>query len=102
MLVEKREDTLSDRYMKSSLRLECGLTSVNNYRVVRRASSRIVGGQQAIPHSHPWQVLLHALGKFCGGQLRALNRSEQHSSPPPHASSICSQQELDSYSCTLC
>ena len=33
-----------------------------------RVSSRIVGGRQAVPHSHPWQVLLSGKGKFCGGK----------------------------------
>ncbi len=41
----------------------------NSYRFSRRVSSRIVGGRQAVPHSHPWQVLLNAHGKFCGGKL---------------------------------
>lgn len=50
--------------------LECGLTSVSSY---QRVHSRIVGGRQAIPHSHPWQVLLNALGKFCGGMIRMTN-----------------------------
>ena len=31
-------------------------------------ASRIVGGRQALPHSHPWQVLLNNRGKFCGGK----------------------------------
>jgi secreted trypsin-like serine protease len=33
-----------------------------------RVSSRIVGGRQAVPHSHPWQVLLSDRIKFCGGK----------------------------------
>lgn len=40
-----------------------------------RVSSRIVGGRQAVPHSHPWQVLLSGQGKFCGGK-RTLIRLE--------------------------
>jgi len=34
----------------------------------RGISSRIVGGRQAVPHSHPWQVLLNNRGQFCGGK----------------------------------
>jgi len=43
------------------------LTSANNYKFSRGVFGRIVGGRQAVPHSHPWQVLLNDLGKFCGG-----------------------------------
>lgn len=49
---------------------ECGLTSSKGHRLWRRVSGRIVGGQQAVPHSHPWQVLLNIVGKFCGGWFR--------------------------------
>ena len=48
--------------------IECGLTSTNVHKFSRGVSSRIVGGRQAIPHSHPWQVLLNIHGKFCGGK----------------------------------
>ncbi|CAF3545157.1 unnamed protein product [Adineta steineri] len=48
---------------------ECGLTSINGNRFSRRVSSRIVGGRQVIPHSHPWQVLLYNYGKFCGATV---------------------------------
>jgi len=43
------------------------LTSTAGYRLSRGVSSRIVGGHQAVPHSHPWQVLLSEPRKFCGG-----------------------------------
>ena len=49
------------------LNIECGFTSINGYRFSQKIFSRIVGGRQAIPHSHPWQVLLNDRGKFCGG-----------------------------------
>jgi secreted trypsin-like serine protease len=45
------------------------LTSTNSYQNSRGISSRIVGGRQAVPHSHPWQVLLNDRGKFCGGEV---------------------------------
>ena len=48
---------------------ECGLTDMNGYQYQRSVTSRIVGGRQAVPHSHPWQVLLNNRGKFCGGEL---------------------------------
>lgn len=46
---------------------ECGLTSIDPTRLSRGGFSRIVGGRQAAPHSHPWQVLLNDRAKFCGG-----------------------------------
>ncbi|CAF5108971.1 unnamed protein product, partial [Rotaria socialis] len=45
----------------------CGITSTDGHRYARVVSSRIVGGRQVVPHSHPWQVLLNDRGKFCGG-----------------------------------
>lgn len=37
---------------------------------VRPASSRVVKGQNAAPHSWPWQVSLRSRGRhFCGGSL---------------------------------
>ncbi len=52
---------------RTSLFSECGLTWTNGKRHSRGISSRIVGGRQAMPHSHPWQVLLNNRGQFCGG-----------------------------------
>jgi len=43
------------------------MTWTNENRYYRGISSRIVGGRQAVPHSHPWQVLLSNRGQFCGG-----------------------------------
>jgi len=43
------------------------LTSANTNSWSRGISGRIVGGRQAVPHSHPWQVLLNDRSKFCGG-----------------------------------
>ena len=61
---------------------ECGLTSINVPTFARRISGRIVGGFQAVPHSHPWQVLLSDRSKFCGGE------TESRSFDPCHAPSI--------------
>jgi hypothetical protein len=52
---------------RNSLFTECGITWTNENRYYREISSRIVGGRQAVPHSHPWQVLLNNRGQFCGG-----------------------------------
>ncbi|CAF0846997.1 unnamed protein product [Rotaria sordida] len=52
---------------------ECGLTSTNGYKFSRGVTSRIVGGRQAVPHSHPWQVLLNDRGKFCGATVLNAN-----------------------------
>ncbi len=52
---------------RSSLFSECGMTWTNENQYYREISSRIVGGRQAVPHSHPWQVLLNIRGQFCGG-----------------------------------
>lgn len=50
--------------------LDCGLTSINEgSRITRRTTGRIIGGNQVIPHSFPWQVLLNGLGRFCGGKI---------------------------------
>lgn len=46
-----------------SVEIDCGQTTIK-----QEISSRIVGGQQAIPHSYPWQVLLSDRGRFCGGK----------------------------------
>ncbi|CAF2053982.1 unnamed protein product [Rotaria magnacalcarata] len=52
---------------------ECGLTWTVNNRYYNEISSRIVGGRQALAHSHPWQVLLYNRGQFCGASV--LNRN---------------------------
>ncbi|UJR31118.1 hypothetical protein I4U23_018626 [Adineta vaga] len=52
---------------------ECGITSIKDSTSFRRVSSRIVGGRQAVPHSHPWQVLLNIYGKFCGAAVLNTN-----------------------------
>jgi hypothetical protein len=50
-------------------RLVCGRRSTSYQRIFHwQAVGRIVGGRQATPHSHPWQVLLNDRGKFCGGK----------------------------------
>ncbi|CAF0807195.1 unnamed protein product [Adineta ricciae] len=54
---------------RTSLFSECGLTWTNGNEYYREISSRIVGGRQAIPHSHPWQVLLNIRGHYCGGSI---------------------------------
>jgi hypothetical protein len=58
-----------ERYVnnRNSFLSECGVTWTNENRYYRGISSRIVGGRQAVPHSHPWQVLLSNRGQFCGG-----------------------------------
>ncbi|CAM4759476.1 unnamed protein product [Rotaria magnacalcarata] len=48
---------------------DCGLTSTDGHKYARVVSSRIVGGRQVVPHSHPWQVLLNDRGKFCGATV---------------------------------
>lgn len=53
--------------IRNSLFSECGLTWTNINQYYLEISSRIVGGRQAVPHSHPWQVLLNNRGQFCGG-----------------------------------
>lgn len=58
---------------------------------------RIVGGRQAVPHSHPWQVLLNNRGQFCGGKTNLF--IHQFS---PNLFSKYSQHEMDHYCCTLC
>ena len=52
---------------RNSVYSECGMTWTNENQYYRGISSRIVGGQRAVPHSHPWQVLLNNRGHFCGG-----------------------------------
>ena len=61
--VEKHVNT------RNSLFSECGLTWTHGNQYYREISSRIVGGRQAVPHSHPWQVLLNNRGQYCGGQI---------------------------------
>ncbi|CAF4440183.1 unnamed protein product, partial [Adineta steineri] len=53
--------------IQTSLFSECGLTWTNANHYYREIKSRIVGGRQAIPYSHPWQVLLNNRGHYCGG-----------------------------------
>lgn len=55
---------------QSSLFAECGMTWTNEHDYYRSKLSRIVGGRQAVPHSHPWQVLLNNRGQFCGGKKK--------------------------------
>ena len=64
---------------KSSSFSECGMTWTNGNRYNRGVSSRIVGGRQAIPHNHPWQVLLYNRGQFCGGQIIILRFTKNFS-----------------------
>ncbi|CAF1119745.1 unnamed protein product [Rotaria sordida] len=54
---------------QNSLFSECGLTWTNGNRYYNEISSRIVGGRQALAHSHPWQVLLSNRGQFCGASI---------------------------------
>ncbi|CAF1476061.1 unnamed protein product, partial [Adineta steineri] len=48
---------------------QCGLTWTNANHYYREIKSRIVGGRQAIPYSHPWQVLLNNRGHYCGASI---------------------------------
>ncbi|CAF2501338.1 unnamed protein product [Rotaria sp. Silwood2] len=54
---------------RNSLFSECGLTWTNRNRYYNEISSRIVGGRQALAHSHPWQVLLNNRSQFCGASV---------------------------------
>lgn len=67
---EKRESQEEENDQeRGSIYIECGRTSLGHFRVFNQSIfSRIVGGQQAVPHSHPWQVLLSDRGRFCGGK----------------------------------
>jgi secreted trypsin-like serine protease len=56
-------------FFSPSLYDDCGVQSNSGHPYSFGVTSRIVGGQQAIPHSHPWQVLLNIRGRFCGGSL---------------------------------
>lgn len=52
-------------------RARCGVPLIAP---VTTEEDRVVGGQEAVPHSWPWQVSLqhpqfHVLGQFCGGSL---------------------------------
>lgn len=51
---------------------ECGVTAMNNSLYYLNIASRIVGGRQAVPHSHPWQVLINDRGRYCGGAGQGL------------------------------
>lgn len=53
---------------RSSSFSECGMTWTDENDYYPTNFARIVGGRQAIPHSHPWQVLLNNRGQFCGGK----------------------------------
>ncbi|CAF1421392.1 unnamed protein product [Adineta steineri] len=55
--------------IQTSLFSECGLTWTNANHYYREIKSRIVGGRQAIPYSHPWQVLLNNRGHYCGASI---------------------------------
>ena len=60
-----------------SLYNECGVTSMDNSLYYVNVASRIVGGRQAVPHTHPWQVLINYRGRYCGGDAgRADCRTE--------------------------
>jgi len=60
--VEKHVNT------RNSLFSECGLTWTHGNQYYREILSRIVGGRQVVPYSHPWQVLLNNRGQYCGGK----------------------------------
>ncbi|CAN7986436.1 unnamed protein product, partial [Ixodes hexagonus] len=62
----------SDSRAKMRLRrAKCGAPMISP---AKTEEDRVVGGQEAVPHSWPWQVSLHhpqfdILGHFCGGSL---------------------------------
>jgi hypothetical protein len=85
---------------RNSFYTECGFTSTNGNRYYHGITSRIVGGRQAIPHSHPWQVLLNNRGKFCGGYI--LFYLVRRKSFLFISFSKCTQCKLGSNCSTLC
>jgi len=57
-----------EKHTRNSLFSECGLTWTHGNQYYREILSRIVGGRQVVPYSHPWQVLLNNRGQYCGGK----------------------------------
>jgi secreted trypsin-like serine protease len=46
----------------------CGVLAIQPA-TVRLLQNRIVGGQEAIPNSFPWQVFIRGNNVFCGASL---------------------------------